>query len=252
VDRTLQEVNKALEGLAVNYLVITGHSLGASIAEGLFGRRKEIKNLTTGCKAETYTFDSPGLPASLRKEWNIEMPCQGLRTLNAVINPVNMLFPPVASRFFTCGYGSRFTIQALFYNLRGLLGKPVQLAASLLISNIKEHPISTIISHLADNRVVEENPSDWPVWSGSALSFLGETVRESFKAIGETISRPPERRARERERQERDAEEKRRRETERQAQAKRVLHRAPSHRCSMPSSRRELRNRPCVLYSRLR
>ena len=68
----------------------------------------------------------------------------------------------------------------------------------------------------------------------------------------ERQDREAERRARERERQERDAEEKRRRETERQAQAKRVLHRAPSHRCSMPSSRRELRNRPCVLYSRLR
>eukprot|EP01087_Luapelamoeba_hula_P016744 TRINITY_DN5173_c0_g1_i2.p1 TRINITY_DN5173_c0_g1~~TRINITY_DN5173_c0_g1_i2.p1 ORF type:complete len:272 (-),score=24.67 TRINITY_DN5173_c0_g1_i2:420-1235(-) len=99
-----------------------------------------------------------------------------------------MLFRPCAKHFYTCGYGARFALEEVIDFVR-TIGNVWRTFCTLALTNIKEHPINVIRTHLGNDDVAAEDPAAWPVWSGSLLNLVGSKFWPDSRATSTTKPR---------------------------------------------------------------
>lgn len=146
------------------FLFLTGHSLGATICEGVLALLSQNHWVRDRYVIRSVTFDTPGSPQSFRERHPI--PSEQLVTLNSTVNPINMLTRPTAATFYSAGIGSQVTPLMLW---KLVLKKSTQsllnFFGKLLLDNLMTHPMSSIRKEIESGNFVRESPSQWPLAS---------------------------------------------------------------------------------------
>lgn len=184
---------------------LTGHSLGAALAEALTAimRQKKIDIPNYPIKViGAVTFDSPGLPTEFCHRHHSAGGFQprapqddsmwvlsNLWTLNSSPNIVNTFNSPSAEVFYGCGKAFEITETDVIMFTLQMWSSTALGMFNLLKANTEQHYMKAILQYLGGDDIHEESAKHWVTISKNALLLISGSYMNFVHIASEFVKR---------------------------------------------------------------